>query len=61
MDIELKLKLDEVNGIISVLAMLPFTQVNDLLQKVRNQAIEQVQAAQAAENDEKVETLTPEA
>ena len=49
MDIELKLKLDEVNGIISVLAMLPFTQVNDLLQKVRNQAIEQVSAAQAAE------------
>lgn len=61
MDIELKLKLDEVNGIISVLAMLPFTQVNDLLQKVRNQAIEQVQAAQSAEDAEKVETLTPEA
>ena len=61
MDIELKLKLEEVNGIISVLAMLPFTQVNELLQKVRNQAIEQVQAAQVEEESTKVETLTPEA
>jgi hypothetical protein len=45
MDIKLDLTLEEVNGIISVLGMLPFTQVADLTIKIRNQAIQQVQAA----------------
>jgi hypothetical protein len=42
MEINLKLTLDDVNGIIGVLAMLPFNQVTDLLQRIRNQAIEQI-------------------
>jgi hypothetical protein len=57
MDIKLDLKLEEVNGIISVLMMLQFGQVAELIMKIRNQAIEQVQAAQPAQP----ETLTPEA
>lgn len=44
MDIKLDLTLDEVNGIIAVLAQLPFNQVYDLVNKVRNQTIAQVQA-----------------
>lgn len=61
MEINLTLTLEEVNGIIGILSLLPFNQVNDLLQRVRNQAIVQVQAAQAKEDAEQVETLTPEA
>ena len=49
MEINLKLSLEDVNGIISVLATLPFGQVQDLINRVRIQAIEQVQAAQAAQ------------
>jgi len=45
MDITLDLTLEEVNGIISVLNMLQFGQVADLVIKIRNQAIQQVQAA----------------
>jgi hypothetical protein len=52
MDINLKLTLDDVNGLIAVLGMLPFSQVHELIQRVRNQAIEQVQIAQAAEPKE---------
>ena len=49
MDVTLTLTLEEVNGIIGTLAMLPFGQVNALVSKIRDQAIVQVQAAQAAE------------
>lgn len=52
MEINLKLTLDDVNGLIAVLGMLPFSQVHELIQRVRNQAIEQVQLAQAAEPKE---------
>jgi len=45
MDIKLELNLEEVNGIISVLSLLQFGQVADLVMKIRNQAIQQVQAA----------------
>ena len=59
MEINIKLDLQEVNGVISVLAQLPFSQVADLVNKIRNQAIEQVQAAEQAQADtteaEKVE------
>jgi len=51
MEINLKLSLEEVNGIIGTLSMLPFGQVADLVMKVRNQAIEQVQASQPKTED----------
>lgn len=55
MDIKLELTLDEVNGIIAVLAQLPFTQVHDLINKVRLQAITQVQALKPTEAEESTE------
>jgi hypothetical protein len=48
MEIKLNLTIDEVNAIISTMAMLPFNQVHGILNKVREQAIPQVQAAEAA-------------
>lgn len=57
MEINLKLSLEQVNGIIGVLGMLPFSQVADLLNNIRNQAIAQVQAATPPQQPE---TLTPE-
>lgn len=43
MEINLKLTLEDVNGIISVMAGLPFSQVHELIQRIRNQTIEQVE------------------
>lgn len=43
-EINLSLTIDEVNGVIATLAQLPFNQVHDLVNKIRNQAIVQVQA-----------------
>jgi hypothetical protein len=48
MEIKLNLTIDEVNGIIGTLSMLPFNQVAGLVNKIREQAIPQVQAAEAA-------------
>ena len=48
MEIKLNLTLDEVNGIIGTLSMLPFNQIAGLVQKIREQAIPQVQAADEA-------------
>ena len=48
MEIKLTLTLEEVNGIISTLGMLPFNQTAGIISKVREQAIPQVQAAEAA-------------
>ena len=53
MNIDLKLTLDDVNGIIAVLAALPFSQVHELVQRIRSQAIEQVQLAQSSEQPDK--------
>lgn len=47
MEINLKLSLDDVNGVISVLAGLPFSQVHELIHRIRNQTIEQVELAKA--------------
>jgi hypothetical protein len=62
MDIKLTLSIEEVNGVIAVLATLPFGQVHELLNKIRSQALEQVKEAQAAEvpADAPVEALEPE-
>ena len=48
MEIKLSLTLEEVNGIIGTLSMLPFGQIAGLVGKIREQAIPQVQAAEAA-------------
>lgn len=48
MEIKLNLTIEEVNAIISTMAMLPFNQVHGLVGKIREQAIPQVQAAEAA-------------
>ena len=48
MEIKLNLTIDEVNAVISTMAMLPFNQVHVLVGKIREQAIPQVQAAEAA-------------
>jgi len=48
MEIKLNLTIEEVNVIISTLAMLPLNQVHGIVTKVRDQAIPQVQAAEAA-------------
>jgi hypothetical protein len=60
MEINLSLTLEEVNGIIATMAMLPFAQVSGLVVKIREQAIAQVQA-QAPQQPATPETLTPEA
>lgn len=46
--IRIELTLEEVNAIIAVMAQLPFNQVHELVQKIRNQALEQLRAAQEA-------------
>jgi len=48
MEIKLNLTIEEVNAIISTMAMLPFNQVHGIVNKIREQAIPQVQAAEAA-------------
>lgn len=54
MEINLKLTLEDVNGVIAVLASLPFSQVHELIQRIRSQAIEQVQLAQQTQQPEEV-------
>ena len=54
MDIKLELNLEEVNGIISLLSLLQFGQVADLINKIRNQAITQVQAQAPVPTDDSV-------
>lgn len=54
MDINLELSLEEVNGLISVLSLLQFGQVADLVMKIRSQAITQVQAQTPAPTEDPV-------
>lgn len=53
MEIQLNLTLEEVNGIIAIMANLPFGQVHDIIQKIREQAITQVQEANAQAENQK--------
>jgi hypothetical protein len=48
MEIKLNLTIEDVNAIISTLGMLPFNQSAAVIGKIREQAIPQVQAAEAA-------------
>ena len=43
-EIELKLTVAEVNGVLSALGQMPFAQVSTLIQKIQQQAAPQVQA-----------------
>lgn len=51
MEINLKFTIDEVNELLTALGQLPYTQSFQLIQAIHNQAIPQIQAA----NAEKVE------
>lgn len=46
--IELKLEVNEVNGVLAALGQMPYAQVAELIGKIREQAIPQVQAVEAA-------------
>jgi hypothetical protein len=59
MDINLSLTLDEVNGIMTALSQMPFGQVEAIVNKIRQQAIPQAQAIQAA--NQEVPTEDPKA
>jgi len=48
MEIKLNLTIEDVNALISVMGMLPFNQSAGIIGKIREQAIPQVQAAEAA-------------
>ena len=43
-EIELKLTVAEVNGVLQALGQMPFAQVSTLIQKIQQQAAPQVQA-----------------
>jgi hypothetical protein len=51
MDINLKFTIDEINELLTALGQLPYTYSFQLIQNIHNQAIPQIQAA----NAEKVE------
>jgi hypothetical protein len=48
-DISITLNLDELNVVMQGLGQLPYAQVSPLVDKIRGQAIPQVQAQQAAQ------------
>jgi hypothetical protein len=48
-DITLNLKLEEVNAVLQALGQLPYAQISPLVEKVREQAVPQVQKIQEAE------------
>ena len=48
-DISITLNLDEVNVVMQGLGQLPYAQVSPLVDKIRGQAIPQVQAQQQAQ------------
>lgn len=48
--INLNLEINEVNGILAALGQMPFAQVAELVEKIKSQAIPQVQ--QAADTEE---------
>lgn len=45
-EIDLKLTVAEVNGVLQALGQMPFVQVASLIQKIQQQAAPQVQTAQ---------------
>ena len=52
--INLQLEINEINGILSALGQMPYVQVRELVEKIQQQAVPQVQAQeQVAETPEK--------
>jgi hypothetical protein len=49
MDINLKFTIDEINELLTALGQLPYTHSFQLIQAIHNQAIPQIQAANAVE------------
>jgi hypothetical protein len=47
-EIDLKLTVAEVNGVLQALGQMPFVQVASLIQKIQQQAAPQVQTTQPA-------------
>ena len=47
MAIKLELELDELNGVLHAIAQLPYAQVAGLVEKIKLQAIPQIQEQQA--------------
>jgi hypothetical protein len=52
-EVKLDLQVGEVNGILTALGQLPYAQVSGLIDKIRQQATPQVQAAQQAAAEQK--------
>lgn len=50
--INLNLEINEVNNVLAALGQLPYAQVTDLVEKIKSQAIPQVQAQPETENNE---------
>ena len=52
--INLQLEINEINGILSALGQMPYVQVRELVEKIQQQAVPQVQAQeQVAETSDK--------
>jgi hypothetical protein len=49
MEIKLSLTIEEVNGVLQALGNMAYSQVATLIDKVRSQAVPQIEAAQQAE------------
>lgn len=50
--INLNLEINEVNGVLSALVQMPYAQVAELVEKIKQQAIPQVQEQQEVSNNE---------
>lgn len=46
--ITLQLEITEINGILSALGQMPYVQVKELVEKIQQQAVPQVQAQESA-------------
>lgn len=46
--ITLNLELNEINGILGALGQMPYAQVRELVEKIQQQAVPQVQAQESA-------------
>ena len=51
--INLSLELNEVNGILAALGQMPYAQVRELIEKIQQQAVPQVQTTEQKSQEEK--------
>lgn len=52
--INLNLEIAEVNGVLAALGQMPYAQVAELVEKIKQQAIPQLQAQQEQESQQEV-------